>query len=95
MKERWLKAYFVENRFIGSADVLTEIAREAGLDAQAALAFVTDPRQLQAVAQADAQTRSMGIHGVPFFIFNQKLAVSGAQEPAALLVAMRQAVESA
>lgn len=95
VKERLLKAYFVENRFIGSADVLTEIAREAGLDAQAALAFVTDPRQLQAVAQADAQARSMGIHGVPFFIFNQKLAVSGAQEPAALLVAMRQAVESA
>ena len=95
VKERLLKAYFVENRFIGSADVLTEIAREAGLDAQAALAFVTDPRQLQAVAQADAQARSMGIHGVPFFIFNQKLAVSGAQEPAALLVAMRRAVESA
>jgi predicted DsbA family dithiol-disulfide isomerase len=34
----------------------------------------------------------MGISGVPFFIFNQKLAVSGAQDPATLLDAMQQAV---
>ena len=93
MKERLLKAYFVDNRFIGSADVLTEISREAGLDAQAANAFVTDPLQLQAVARADAQVRGMGIDGVPFFIFNRKLSISGAQEPATLLAAMQQAAE--
>ena len=95
VKERLLKAYFVENRFIGDADVLASLAREAGLDADAARSFVTDPHQLQAVAQADAQARSMGITGVPFFIFNQKVAVSGAQDPATLLGAMRQALEAA
>ena len=95
VKERLLKAYFVDNRFIGGTDVLAEIAREAGLDADAARAFVTDPQQLQAVAQADAQARNMGINGVPFFIFNQKLAVSGAQDPATLLGAMRQAMKTA
>lgn len=93
VKERLLKAYFVDNRFIGSADVLTGIAREAGLDAHAAHAFITDPRQLKAVAQADAQARAMGIDGVPFFIFNRKLSISGAQDPATLLAAMQQAVE--
>ena len=95
MKERLLKAYFIDNRFIGSAEVLTEIAREAGLDPDAAHAFVTDPLQLQAVSQADAQARGMGIQGVPFFIFNGKLAVSGAQAPATLLAAMQQAVQAA
>ena len=95
VKERLLKAYFVENRFIGDADVLASLAREAGLDADAARSFVTDPHQLQAVAQADAQARSMGISGVPFFIFNQKVAVSGAQEPATLLGAMRKALQAA
>ena len=95
VKERLLKAYFVENRFIGSIDVLVEIAVEAGLDAEAARLWLTDPAQLQAVAQADAQARGMGIGGVPFFIFNQKLAVSGAQDPATLLDAMRQAVAAA
>ena len=95
VKERLLKAYFVENRFIGDADVLASLAREAGLDADAARSFFTDPHQLQAVAQADAQARSMGITGVPFFIFNQKVAVSGAQDPATLLGAMREALEAA
>ena len=95
VKEGVLKAYFVENRFIGSVDVLGEIAAEAGLDAEAARAWVSDPAQLQAVADADAQARGMGISGVPFFIFNQKLAVSGAQDPATLLDAMQQAVAAA
>ena len=95
VKERLLKAYFVENRFIGDADVLASLAHEAGLDADAARSFVTDPHQLQAVAQADAQARSMGITGVPFFIFNQKVAVSGAQDPATLLGAMRKALQAA
>ena len=54
MKERLLKAYFVENRFIGSADVLAEIAGEAGLDADAARAFMRDPAQLDALKQASA-----------------------------------------
>jgi len=90
--ERLLRAYFVENRFIGSADVLADIAEEAGLNGNAARAFVTDPEHLEAVAQADAQVRGMGINGVPFFIFNQKVAVSGAQDPATLLGAMQQAI---
>lgn len=92
IKERLMKAYFVDNRFIGSLDVLSDIAREAGMDAQAARAFISDPAQLESVAQADAQARTNGINGVPFFIFNQKVAVSGAQEPATLLSAMQQAL---
>ena len=72
--------------------MLAEIADEAGLNPDAARSFVTDPDALRAVSQADAQARSMGINGVPFFIFNQKVAVSGAQDPASLLAAMQQAM---
>ncbi|MCX7247845.1 MAG: DsbA family protein [Burkholderiales bacterium] len=86
-----MKAYFVENRFIGDALVLAEIAEEAGLSASAAQAFVTDPQQLAQVAQADAHVRSLGINGVPFFIFNQAVTLSGAQDPTILLAAMQQA----
>jgi predicted DsbA family dithiol-disulfide isomerase len=95
VKERLLKAYFVENRFIGSVDELVAIAEEAGLDAAAARAFIGDPAQLQQVATADARAREMGIGGVPFFIFNQKVAVSGAQAPADLLAAMQQSLAPA
>ena len=94
MKERLLKAYFIDNRFIGSADVLAEVAHEGGMDMSAARAFITDPARLQAVAQADAHARGMGISGVPYFIFNRKLAVSGAQDPTVLLSAMQQSVDA-
>ena len=94
IKERLLKAYFVENRFIGDALVLAEIAEEAGLSGSAARAFVTDPEQLAQVAQADAHVRSLGINGVPFFIFNQAVTLSGAQDPAILVAAMQQACKA-
>ena len=94
VKERLLKAYFIENRFIGSTGVLTDIAEEAGLNSAAAHAFINDPDQLAAVAAADANIRSRGVTGVPFFIFNQKVAVSGAQDAATLLAAMQQAAEA-
>ena len=92
LKERLMQAYFVEGRFIGSIDVLAQIAIEAGLDGDAARAYVTDAKHRAEVAQADAQARAMGVTGVPFFIFNQKVAVSGAQDPQTLLAAMQQAV---
>jgi predicted DsbA family dithiol-disulfide isomerase len=94
VKERIMKAYFVDGQFIGSIDVLVDIAVAAGLQAAAVREFLNDPSQRDAVSQADAQARQMGVSGVPFFIFNQKVAVSGAQEPAALLAAMQQALNT-
>ena len=92
VKERLLNAYFVEGRFIGSLDVLVGIAAAAGLDGDEVRRHLADPATREAVSQADAQARNMGISGVPFFIFNQKVAVSGAQDPQTLLQAMQQAV---
>ena len=92
IKERLMQAYFVEGRFIGSLDVLAQIAVEAGLDGDAARAYMGDPANRAAVAQADAQARQRGVGGVPFFIFNQKVAVSGAQDPQTLLAVMQQAL---
>lgn len=93
VKEAILNAYFVENRFIGDLDVLCDIAAKAGLDPEAARAFITDPSHLEQVAAADTQARAQGITGVPFFIFNGKVAVSGAQDPQALMQAMQQALQ--
>jgi predicted DsbA family dithiol-disulfide isomerase len=94
VKERLLKANFVDNQFLGDIEVLVQIATDAGLDGDAARAFVTDAQQLQVVAEADQRVRDMGIGGVPFFIFNQKVAVSGAQNPSDLLAAMQQSLQA-
>lgn len=92
VKEAILQAYFVENRFIGDIDVLCDIARSCGLDADQTRRYITDPVRQHAVAQADGRARAQGIQGVPFFIFNGKTALSGAHDPAVLIQAMQQAL---
>jgi predicted DsbA family dithiol-disulfide isomerase len=46
---------------------------------------------MDAIALMDQRAREIGVQGVPFFIFNQRIAVSGAQEPDTLLDAIAQA----
>lgn len=43
--------------------------------------------------QDEVQAQSLGIHGVPFFVFNNKYAVSGAQSPENFLHTLKQAWE--
>ena len=50
---------------------------------------------MEEVRAADEEARGMGVEGVPFFIFNRKVTLSGAHEPATMLDAIRQAESSA
>jgi predicted DsbA family dithiol-disulfide isomerase len=89
--ERLFHAYFIDGRLIGSHDVLTAIAGEASLDSVAARAMLVSEEGIDAVTVMDRRAREIGVQGVPFFIFNQHIAVSGAQEPGTLLDAIAQA----
>ena len=86
--ERLFKAYFVDGEFIGDLDVLVAIAAECGLDADATRAVLSERATLDQIAAQDVNVRKQGITGVPFFIFNEKVALSGAQPPDVLLDAM-------
>lgn len=83
--ERLFRAYFLDGRLIGDHEVLATIAGEAGLDAKAARDFLASNEGTDTVLAMDRRVRELGIGGVPFFIFNERVAVSGAQEPAVLL----------
>ena len=89
--ERLFRAYFLEGRFIGDRDELAALAADAGYDAVEARAFLDSDALAEAVASADRRARASGISGVPFFIFNGKIAVSGAQQPDVLHDAIVQA----
>lgn len=93
--ERLFRAYFIDGRYVGNVDTLVAIATECGLDGDAARAAITDPARLEAVAAQDADARRQGISGVPFLIFNQRLALSGAQPPEVMLDALRQSLAAA
>jgi predicted DsbA family dithiol-disulfide isomerase len=89
--EALFRAYFVENRYIGDRAELAAIAGEAGFDAQAARAMLDADDGAGAIAAADRRARALGITGVPFFIMDGKLGVSGAAGTDTLLDAWAQA----
>ena len=95
VKEAFLRAYFLDGVDLTRPDNLVAIATAAGLDRAKVEQCLADPEARQAVEQEDQRARAIGVEGVPFFIFNGKLAVSGAQGPDALLEAMRQAESQA
>jgi predicted DsbA family dithiol-disulfide isomerase len=89
--ERLFRAYFIEGRAIGEREVLAEIAGEAGFDAAHARARLESDAGIEEIARMDRRAREIGVGGVPFFIFNEQIAVSGAQEPDVLVDAMGKA----
>jgi predicted DsbA family dithiol-disulfide isomerase len=89
--ERLFRAYFVEGRRIGEADTLVDLAVDVGMDRDAVRAFLESDALRDETAGADERARALGINGVPFFVFNGKIALSGAHESATLLDAIERA----
>jgi len=83
-------AYFLDGRDLTDMATLTEVTTSAGMPREAVVACLADEQARQAVAGEDEEARKMGVSGVPFFIFNGRYAVSGAQDPQTLLQAMLQ-----
>ena len=72
------EAYFVQGLDIGQCEVLAQVAQAHGVDSHAAEAFDAPP----------VWTLPEGVSGVPFFVINQRHAVSGAQPAEVLLEAL-------
>ena len=89
--ERLFRAYFVDGIDIGDIDALASVAGDAGFNAAAARAWLASDAGRAAIEAEERRSRALGVTGVPFFVFNQRLAVSGAQPPEVLLEAMEQA----
>ena len=73
------RAYFLEHRQVNDDAVLLEIATEYGFTQAEALAAIADPAALAATHQLAVTAAEQGIQGVPFFVFDQRFALSGAQ----------------
>jgi predicted DsbA family dithiol-disulfide isomerase len=80
LKERLMRAYFTEGRRIGDHAVLAELAAEVGLDQYAAAAVLSGDDYAQDVRADVALARGFGANGVPFFVFDRRYGVSGAQD---------------
>ncbi|MDQ1570474.1 MAG: hypothetical protein QOF79_1148 [Actinomycetota bacterium] len=90
MKERLLKAYFIDGRHVGRIEDLADLAAEIGLDRDEVVHVLTDNTYLAAVKADVALAQEYGIQGVPFFVFDSKYGVSGAQETATFANVLQQ-----
>ena len=73
--------YFIEGLDIGRQDVLQEIGARDGLDGDAIGAYLNSEEDIDFVYDENTRAHRMGVNGVPAFVFNEKMIISGAQEP--------------
>ena len=82
MKERLLKAYFINGEHVGRIPDLVAIAVELGYDRDEVTEALESHRFLADVKADVALAQEYGIQGVPFFVIDGKYGVSGAQDAA-------------
>lgn len=81
MVERLYSAYFEQGKHLGHVDELVAIGAEVGLNPNALREALENADFAEDVNADINQARSLGINGVPFFVFNYRVGVSGAQSP--------------
>lgn len=81
MKERLFKAYYTEGKNVGEIETLVQLGEELGLDGEEVRKMLESDKYTHAVQQDQSEAQQLGARGVPFFVFNNKYAVSGAQPP--------------
>lgn len=89
--EAIMRAHFTEGRDIGDLETLAAIAGEQGMDAASVLARLKAGDDVMAVDQDCAAASRAGITGVPFMIFDHRVALAGAEEPQRILLAIDKA----
>ena len=73
------ESYFFKAKDIGDENVLLEIGKKHDLDIKGLEKFITQKENLQKIDKLDTIAKQMGISGVPFYIFNDKISISGAE----------------
>lgn len=87
------EAYFQHGRDIGDIETLADLAVACGDRREAVIAYLESDQDVDAVKRMAGQIHRQGITGVPFFIMNRSLGLSGAQSEAVLGAALLRAAE--
>ncbi|MEI6753617.1 MAG: DsbA family oxidoreductase [Paludibacter sp.] len=80
IEERLFEAYFTEGKNIDDSLTLIQLAKEIGLKTEGLNDILKTKSYAEQVENDISEARKIGIRGVPYFVFNGKYGVSGAQE---------------
>lgn len=78
-EEQLFKAYFTDGKNTADHETLIQLGTEIGLNADEIKNVLTGNDFANAVENDIDEAQQLGIRGVPFFVFNRKYAISGAQ----------------
>ena len=90
LEERLFLAYFTEGKDLGNPETLIELGKEIGLDEEEITSAIESDDYAYKVQQDIQEAQNIGVSGVPFFVFNRKYGVSGAQPPEVFLKTLEQ-----
>lgn len=89
IEEKLFSAFFTEGKNIADTDTLIELGNSIGLEKQAIESALNDEQYKNLMDKDIQEARAIGVTGVPFFVFNRRYAVSGAQPPQAFLETLK------
>jgi predicted DsbA family dithiol-disulfide isomerase len=89
--EALFRAYFTDGGDISHTPTLLDVVAGAGLDHDRAEAMLKDHNGIQSIREAEEQAQAAGVQGVPFFLVDNEIAISGAQDPSVFLAAFERA----
>ncbi len=89
------RAYFAEGADLNDLDTLTTLGQGVGLDAASLREHLQEDSGLNEVGASQEEAQRLGITGVPFYIFNERFGLSGAQPAEVFLRALDLAVQQA
>jgi predicted DsbA family dithiol-disulfide isomerase len=93
MAEALFRRYFEEGADLTDKAELADIAAQAGINRDDASTYLASDEDRALIEEQDRRARATGVQGVPFFIFNQRLALSGAQPPEIMVEALEKVRE--
>ncbi len=85
IEERLFKAFFTEGKNIADIETLTQLGVDVGLEKDELQAAFTDDQYRYQMSQDIQEGQQLGVRGVPFFVFDRKYGISGAQPSEAFL----------
>lgn len=91
MKERLMRAYFIEGEHVGDHATLTRLATEAGLDAAEVETVLGGDAHADDVRRDIETAMGFGLQGVPAFVLERRFGLTGAQPPEVILQGLEKA----
>lgn len=93
MNERLLKAHFIDGINIGDIEVLGNLAEEVGLNKEDVINMLNSDKFIKEVEMDRYEAQQLEINSVPFFVFDNKYGVQGAQPTEAFIDVLKKAFD--